>query len=195
MRSAPSTEPPDRLRLAGFLTLAAGTVAAGVGASRAWVVVGFPQDEEGAIDVPLHGTDVWEGKIVLLIAVASLLGLLAMRLVQARATRRAIAVALVVAGIVAAALPFADAVRARDRFGGGEGLDQIAVGLAEQLELPEDVVRAQLEEQFGAALRVDLQPGLWLSVLGGLLIACGGALSLAWASREPDQPEGPDAAL
>jgi hypothetical protein len=183
MRERLTAARPDALRLAGFLTLTVGAVAAGVGATRAWVVVGFPQDEEGAIDVPFHGTDVWEGKVVLLLAVASLLGLLAIRLVQTTAARRTIALLLVAMGLVAAALPLADALRARDRFGGGEGLDQIAAGLAEQLELPEDVVREQLEEQFGAALRVDVQPGLWLSAVGGSLIAVGGILSLAWARR------------
>lgn len=183
MRNALSTEAPDRLRLAGFLTLAAGALAAGIGATRDWVIVGFPQDEAGSTDVPFRGTDVWEGKAVLLIAVAALLCLLAIRLVQTSATRKAIAVLVIALGVLAAALPLADALRARDRFGGGEGLDQIASGLATQLELPEDVVRAQLEEQFGAFLQVDVQPGLWLSAFGGLLIACGGALSLVWARR------------
>ena len=184
--------PPTPLRLAGFVTVAAGAAAAGIGATRDWVIVGFPQDRTGAADVSFRGTDVWEGKVVLLIAVASLLGLLALRQVHPPATRRAIAVVLIAAGLVAAALPLADAMRARDRFGGGEGLDQIAAGLARQLDLPEDVVRARLQEQFGAALRVDVQPALWLSAFGGLLIACGGVLSLAWARGTTRAESAPD---
>src|SRR3990170_910539 len=182
MREALSTTHPTPLRFAGFLALAAGALAAGFGAARDWALVGFPQDESGATDVPFHGTDVWEGKAVLLMAVAALVVMLALRLVQATSTRRALAVLLLAFGLAVVALPLADAFRATERFGGGEGLDRIAAGLASELQLPEDVVRAQLEEQFGAALRGDVRPGLWLSAIGGLMLAAGGTLSLAWAS-------------
>lgn len=185
MREVLSTTRPTPLRLAGFVVLAAGAVAAGVGATRDWAVVGFPQDEAGAADVPFRGTDVWEGKTVLLIAVAALVSMLAMRLATGPGARRALAVLLIALGLAAAALPVADALRVTDRFGGGEGLDRIASGLAPELDLPTDVVRRQLEEQFGAALRVDVAYGLWLSALGGLLIVCGGVLSAAWAVRGP----------
>lgn len=189
MREALSTTPPTPLRFAGFLALAAGALAAGFGATRDWALVGFPQDESGATDVPFRGTDVWEGKAVLLVAVAALVVMLALRLVQATSTRRALAVLLLAFGLAAVALPLADAFRATERFGGGEGLDRIAAGLASELELPEDVVRVQLQEQFGAALRVDVRPGLWVSAIGGLLLAAGGALSLAWASGRPSAPQ------
>lgn len=180
-----STARPTPLRLAGFLCLASGAIAAGIGATRDWAVVGFPQDEAGAADVAFRGTDVWEGKAVLLVAVTALLAMLALRLSQGRATRKALAVLLIAIGVVVAALPFADALRSRERFGGGGGLDRMASVLAPRLDLPEDVVRRQLEEQYGASLRVEVAAGLWLSAAGGLLLACGGVLSLVWASRGP----------
>jgi hypothetical protein len=185
MREVLSTARPTPLRLAGFFCLAAGAIAAGIGATRDWAVVGFPQDEIGAADVAFRGTDVWEGKAVLLVAVAALLAMLALRLAQGKATRKALAVLLIAIGVVVAALPLADALRARERFGGGGGLDRMASVLAPRLDLPEDVVRRQLEEQHGASLRVDVAAGLWLSAVGGLLLACGGVLSLVWASRGP----------
>lgn len=192
MREALSTARPTPLRLAGFLALAAGAAAAGFGAVREWAVVGFPQDAAGAADVAFRGTDVWEGKVAFLVAVTALVVMVTLRLVAAAPTRRALAVLLLALGLAVLVLPFADAVRATERFGGGEGLDRVATALAAELELPEDLVRAQLEEQFGAALRVDVKPGLWISASGGLLLAGGGALSLAWASRSRTPVRPPD---
>jgi len=183
MREILSTARPTPLRLAGFLALTPGAAGAGLGAVRDWVVVGFPGDATRAADVPVSGTDVWEGKAVLLLAVATLVGMLAIRLAAASSTRTAIAVVLIAFGAVAAALPPVVAAGAEQRFGGGEGLDRIARALALELALPEDVVREQLEEQFGALLRVDVASGVWISAAGGALIALGGGLSLAWALR------------
>ncbi|HEX6231021.1 MAG TPA: hypothetical protein VF029_04865 [Actinomycetota bacterium] len=192
MRELLSTARPTPLRLAGFLLLAGGAVAAGIGATREWAIVGFPQDEAGAADVPFRGTDVWEGKAVLLVAVAALVCLLALRLAQRASTRKALAVLLIAFGLAVATLPAIDALRSTDRFGGGEGLDRMVSVFAARLELPEEVVRQQLEAQHGAALRVDVAAGLWLSATGGLLLILGGALSLAWASRgrPPAPPAG-----
>jgi hypothetical protein len=91
-----------------------------------------------------------------------------------------------------------DSLRAEDRFAGKEGLDRMISSLAEQRDLPEDAVR-ELTEQFESQLRVDVEPGLWLSAAGGLLLVAGGALGLAWTRRrhrapadaEPPPPEDP----
>ena len=175
-----STVRPTRLRLAGFLCLAWGAVLAGIGATREWAVVGFPGDELGAVDVSWKGTDAWEGKVVLFCAVVALIALLAMRLTRSRATRRALAILMVVVGLACAILPILDGVDARDRFGGDRGVDRMAEVLAGQLELPEDIVREQLADQFELQLRVVVGPGLWLSAIGGLLLFVGGVLSLMW---------------
>ncbi len=190
-----STARPTRLRLAGFLCLAAGAVLAGVGATRVWAVIGFPGDTEHAADAPVHGTDVWEGKVVLLGAAIALVALLAMRLARSGRVRRALAILLIALGLACVALPVLDAFGAKDRFGGDAGVDLYAEWLAAELDLPEDVVRDQFTEQFDQALRVDVGLGLWLAAAGGVLLVVGGALSLAWirqqeaASRPAAAPE------
>ncbi len=178
-----STARPTKISLAGFLCLAVGAVAAGYGATADWVIIGFPEDIERVVDVTVRGTDVWEGKAVLLGAVAALMAMLAMRLSRSEAVGRSLAVALLIVGLAGLALPVADAVRAEERFGGGEGVDLLAKRLAAQLELPEDVVREQLREEFQRALRVEVEQGIWISAAGGILLATGGALSFAWVRR------------
>ena len=185
-----SSARPTRPRLLGFLVLVGGSVLAGVGATRLWATIGFVADTEGAADVAVYGTDVWEGKVVLLIAGLALVAMIVMRVTTSGALRRTLGVALVLLGLVCVALPLVAAIRAHDRFGGVEGLDRMAQILSARLELPEDVIREQLAEQFERDLRVDVGAGLWLSVGGGALIAAGGALGFAWArTREPVVPD------
>lgn len=180
---------PTRLRLLGFLVLVAGSVLAGIGATREWATIGFVADVEGAADVSVYGTDVWEGKVVLLIAGVALVVMIVMRMTTSGALRRSLGVTLIALGIVCAALPALAAIRADARFGGGDGLDRMAQALSARLEFPEDVIREELAEQFERDLRVEIGPGLWLSVAGGLVIVGGGELGLAWArTREPAIP-------
>jgi hypothetical protein len=184
-----STGRPTRLRLAGFLVLVAGCVLAGIGATREWATIGFVADAERTADVSVYGTDIWEGKVVLLIAGVALVAMIVMRIAISGALRRSLGVALVVLGMVCTALPTLAAIRADARFGGVEGLDRMARILSARLELPEDVIREQLADQFRQDLRVEIGPGVWLSIAGGLLIVAGGALGLAWArTREPRVP-------
>jgi hypothetical protein len=178
-----STARPTKLRLAGFLCLAIGAVAAGYGATAEWVTIGFPADVERVADVSVRGTDVWEGKVVLLGSVATLVAMLAMRLSRSDAVGRSLAIALIVVGLVIVALPVWDAVRAEERFGGGQGVDLLAERLAARLGFPESVVREQLREEFQQALRVDAERGIWISAAGGTLLATGGSLSFAWVRR------------
>jgi hypothetical protein len=180
-----STNRPSGLRIAGFFFLAFGATAAGIGATREWAAVGFPADALGVADVSVRGTDVWEGKVVLLSSAVALVALVAMRISRSTSTRVALGWLLVAVGVVCVVLPALAAVRAEDRFGGANGVDRMAEALAADLELPEDVIREQLAEQFDRALRVDVGPGLWLTVLGGALVIVGGVLGLRWA-RGPD---------
>ncbi|HEY3264011.1 MAG TPA: hypothetical protein VGK12_02530 [Actinomycetota bacterium] len=175
---------PSGLRLAGTACVALGAVAAGVGATREWAAIGFKADVEHAADVSVHGIDVWEGKVVLFAAVASLLVMLAMRISGSRSTRRGLAIALIVLGALCVALPVADAVRAEDRFGGVEGVDRLARTLSVQLGLPEEVVREPLSDLLDQDLRVEISPGVWITAAGGVLLVAGGALGLAWVHRE-----------
>jgi len=121
---------------------------------------------------------VWEGKVVLFAAVAALLVMLAMRISGSRGTRRGLAIALIVLGALCVALPGADAVRAKDRFGGVEGVDRLAKTLSVQVGLPEDVVRERLRDLLAEDLRVEISAGLWLTVAGGVLLVAGGVLGL-----------------
>ena len=175
---------PTGLRLAGTGCVALGAIAAGVGATREWAAIGFTADVEHAADVSFHGIDVWEGKVVLFAAVASLLVMLAMRISGSRSTRRGLAIALVVLGALCVVLPVADAVRAKDRFGGVEGADRLARTLSVQLGLPEEVVRERLAVLLDQDLRVEISPGLWITAAGGALLVAGGVLGLAWVRRE-----------
>lgn len=178
-----STARPTALRLVGFLCLAAGAIAAGAGATREWATIGFADDPEGALEVPINGTDVWDGKVVLFAAVAALLGLLAMRLSTSGARRRALATLLIALGLACAVLPTLVALRAEDRFGGAGAVDRMAESLAADADLPEDVVREQLAEEFRRSLRVGVEPWPWVAAGGGVLLMAGGVLGIAWARQ------------
>jgi hypothetical protein len=175
-----STARPTKVRLAGFLCLAAGAILAGIGATRVWAVIGFPDDLQHAADAPVHGTDVWEGKAILLGAAAALVAMLAMRLARSGTVRRFLAILLIGIGLATTVIAGMDAVRAKEHFGGQAGEDLYVTWLAQQTDLPEDVIREQLSEQFSKALRVDVGAGIWLCLAGGVLLVVGGALSLVW---------------
>lgn len=178
-----STARPTGLRLAGFVCVALGAIAAGVGATRPWVSVGLAADLEHAADIPYHGTDVWEGKVVVFLIAFALLILLAMRISASASTRSGLAIALIVLGAACVVLPLTDAMRSRERFGGAEGLERYVAAIAVQAGLPEDVVREQLREEFDRASRVDVEPAIWATIAGGILLVAGGVLSFVWAGQ------------
>jgi hypothetical protein len=184
-----STARPTGLRLAGFAFVALGAVVVGVGATRVWATVGFVGDTEHALDVTWNGIDVWEGKVVLFAATAALLVMLAMRISGSETTRRGLAVGLIVLGGLCIALPVADAARADQRFGGVGGTDRLAQELAIDSGFTEEVVREQLADLFEQDLRVEIEPGLLVTALGGILLVAGGIASLAWVRREGRAPQ------
>ncbi|HEX5950307.1 MAG TPA: hypothetical protein VFZ96_04850 [Actinomycetota bacterium] len=179
-----STARPTPIRLSGFLFLVVGAVVAGLGALLGWAILGFPGDEQGTLDVAVKGVDVWEGKVVLACAVLALVGMLALRLVLGTETRRALAFGIASLGALVIALALSVAMRADARFGGSEGLDEMASALAERLGQDPAAIRAELSEQVGDQLRVDLGPGVAVAVVGGALIDVGGALSLLWVKQQ-----------
>jgi hypothetical protein len=190
-----STERPSSLRLAGFVAVVVGAVLAGIGATRAWASVGLLADRRHANDVAVIGTDVWEGKAVLLLAVAALVLVLVTRIVASTSARRALAVVVLILGLACAAIAGSAALRARDRFGGTEGVDRLAAAIARQTGDAEDVVRDALLKALAGTVRVDTTANPWLAVAGGVAIAVGGGLGLAWARERERRPglrqEGP----
>lgn len=178
-----STARPSRLRLAGFLTLAVGGTLLGVGAIGEWANV-------GGFDTPTAGIDVWEGLVALGVSFVSLIGLLAVRMTRPFLAR-AIAVVLIVAGLAAAGLASADALRARTRFTDPGQRDRIARELAAQAGLPYEAIRAAIEEQFRRRFPVSLGPGIFLTMAGGVLVSVGGLLAWRWVEREGSLPTEP----
>jgi len=92
-------------------------------------------------------------------------------------------VTLVGVGLSAAAIAAADAVRGDARFTSPGQRDRIARELATELHLPYEDVRSRLATIYEQRFHVSLQRGLFMVVVGGLLGASGGALSVAWAAR------------
>jgi hypothetical protein len=155
----------------------------GVGATRAWAITGFASDDLGAADVAVHGTDLWEGKVLLFTAVVALIAIVGIRLASSAGARRGLALLMTAIGVLAVVVTVATGARATARLGGVEGIDRMATSISTELGLPEDVVRDQLQQELERNLRVDLEPGLWLTATGGGLLAAGGVASLIWARR------------
>jgi hypothetical protein len=181
-----STARPTPLRLWGFLLTAIGGALAGLGALLDWATVGFPGDTRGNLDLPVKGIDIWEGKVALLAALLALIGTAAIRLMRGIRGRRSVTATIVVLGALTAALALSVMLRPEVRLGEDNRVDEIAANLAAQLGEDQEQVRAELARQFGDQLRVDLGAGVWIAAAGGVLLAVGGSLSLAWASREAE---------
>lgn len=175
-----TTTRPTPLRLWGFLAVVVGAALAGAGALSTWAVVGFRGDATGAADVASKGTDTWEGLVVLVCAMGSLVALVVLRLMRSASARRALAAAILVLGVVACVCALSLAARAEERLA---DFRLSAERLADQLDRPVAEVRAELERQFGRVTRVDLATGVWLAAAGGALIAVGGVLALVWVPR------------
>lgn len=168
---------PTRLRLAGFLALTLGGVLIGLGSLTDWATI-------RPFDTPTRGVDIWEGVVTLGIGVAMLVGMVVMRLLATLAARRAVAIAILVLGLVVSALAAAVALNAEPRFTAPAERDRLAMEEAARRGLPFDQVRAEIEAAFDARFEVSLEAGMYLVIAGGLLGALGGALSLAWASGQ-----------
>jgi hypothetical protein len=94
--------------------------------------------------------------------------------------RRGAAVVVLVAGVAIVAIGAREALTAEDRY-----VDD-AVGevrdVAGSLGVAEEDVDAMIDE-LQEAFVVDVATGVWLTLLGGIATAAGGAVTLAWASR------------
>lgn len=188
-----STARPTPLRFAGFLATALGGLLLGLGALRDWAVVGFPGDKAGNLDVSVRGLDLWEGKLALAAGMLVLVGMLAMRMVPRVGAKRNLGLGILVLGLAAAAVAAEAWLRSGSRFGGTDAVEKLAHSLVPKLNRPFSVILAQIQAKFANYLRVDVKPGLYLTIAGGLLCVLGGALGVAWAKRQGAAAEPPKA--
>jgi hypothetical protein len=115
----------------------------------------------------IRGTDLPDGVAVLLCAIVTLAGVVATRIAGSRSARQALGALVGIAGLVAGAIGAAFLVGGKDR-----------EAVIKTLGIPRD-----LWSQFGAFL--NLGPGAYLVVIGGLIGIVGGVLTMAWAHNEP----------
>ncbi|HWL90398.1 MAG TPA: Trp biosynthesis-associated membrane protein [Actinomycetota bacterium] len=170
---------PSRLRVAGFALTAAGALLAGIGSTLVWTTAGLRVDTQGVLDLEFRGVDLVEGIMALVVAVAALAGLVAMRRLHRNGRVRG-AVALLIAGALLVALPAWVALRAEDR-----AVEEMARVVASTGGLSEQEAIQLVRTDPDLAVYAETS-GLWLSIGGGLLVVIGSAVNLAWARhRDP----------
>jgi hypothetical protein len=119
-------------------------------------------------------------------------------LVMLRATRRAVAIVAVLAGLVGGGLALYDALTAEDSV-----LDAAAEELAPTLGVSADQVRAALDQAVDSGrLGVSVGIGPYMAIIGGLVVTLGGVLAMresvtehstASPTASPTPPVTPDA--
>jgi hypothetical protein len=174
-----STVRPSTLRFGGFLAITVGALLISLGSLMNWATV-------PPFDSQTKGVDVWEGTTTLLIGIVILIAMIAMRVLTSAGTRRAVAIGIIVLGLCASALGASSALRADSRFTSPGLRDRIARDIAARLDLPYERVRARLETIFRQRFHVSLGAGIVLVMIGGLVAALGGGLSVAWANQLPN---------
>jgi len=185
-REALSVSRPGPLRLTGFACTAIGALLVGLGATGDWATVHLPH-VAGTPIAPFKGVDVWEGKVALFAGITILVLVIVSRLLAGRTAARGAAVIIVVLGLGAAALAASDVARADTRFRADDGLERIARSVSDQLGLQFEDVLAQLK-RFAPKLEIRAALGTYVTIAGGVLVAIGGILVFAWASRRPELP-------
>jgi len=190
MEPAPEIEPspqmdasrPSNLRLVAFVLTAVGALAIGVGSVLTWVTAGFTQEGLAQLTSVTKGLDTNEGKVALGCAVVTLILVLASRVVSDTA-RAVIAGVLVVVGALAAVVAALFVSTASTNYSPIDS-DSIISRLAVQLGHTPDEVRAALAtvaDQLGPYTNIGTGP--WLVIVGGVMVAVGGVLTVRWAAR------------
>jgi hypothetical protein len=162
---------PSPLRLWGFLLTVIGGALVAFGSIGNWAAITLGG---GTVNVvPTKGIDVWQGKVTLILGVAIVIAILALRFVRPE-RRNAMAIGITVAGLAALALGlwvlFALTSVMRD-----PGVDELAKVYGRQ-----QVLDAMSRE----GIAVKAQVGLWMTVAGGVLATAGGFVDLAWVRQK-----------
>jgi len=181
------------LRNAAFLCTVIAGFLVGVGALLTWATFGLADENASAIDEVFKGIDLTEGKIALGCAIVLLVGVMVFRGL-ARPGRTAVAVLMIVAGVVAvgAAGAVALTIGARLENEAVDKLVQTAVAGGVDPGEAETAARKQYDD---IGLAVSLGAGVWITLAGGFLGFVGGTLSLAYATRLDEDDEGAVAAI
>ena len=156
-------------RFAGFVVASVGALLMGGGATATWITVGIANE---SAHTAIRGTDLPDGVVVLLCAIAALAAVVATRIAGSTRARKAFGGLATVAGLVAGAIGAAFLI-------GGKNRDAVIKALG----IPRDIWL-----QFGAFRT--LGPGAYLALMGGLLGVFGGLMMVLWAATgDHSQPD------
>ncbi len=171
---------PSPLRLWGFLLTVIGGALVAFGSIGNWAAITLGG---GTVNVvPTKGIDVWQGKVTLILGVAIVIAILALRFVRPE-RRNAMAIAITVAGLAALALGLWAllALKSVVQDTGVDALVKIFVGLGISATKAREQVLRTMSRQ---GIAVKAQVGLWMTVAGGVLAMAGGFVDLAWVRRK-----------
>ncbi len=171
---------PSPLRLWGFLLTVIGGALVAFGSIGNWAAITLGG---GTVNVvPTKGIDVWQGKVTLILGVAIVIAILALRFVRPE-RRNAMAIAITVAGLAALALGLWAllALKSVVQDTGVDALVKIFVGLGISATKAREQVLRTMSRQ---GIAVKAQVGLWMTVAGGVLAMAGGFVDLAWVRQK-----------
>jgi hypothetical protein len=174
------------LRAAGFLLTVLGALLAGIGSMLDWISVTIP-DLPPELVPTLRGVDTTEGKLVLAAAVIAAIAVLVTRIGNTASARRGAAIAVLVLGVAVVAIAARELLTAEDRY-----VDD-AVGEVREVAGSLGVAEADIEgmlDELTQAFVVEAQIGVWLSLVGGIAIVAGGAVTWAWTRRRDAEAGG-----
>jgi hypothetical protein len=167
------TENVTHTPVAGILGVVGGALLA-LGSFLDWAEV-----SGGGRSVTANGVDGSDGYITLVAGIVAVVA----GIVMAKGTRRALAVLVILAGIVGGGIGMYDALTAKDSV-----LDAAAEELAPTFEATAQQVRTVLDQAIDAGqLSVSISIGLYVVIAGGVVALAGGILGLR-GSGEPAVP-------
>jgi hypothetical protein len=162
----------SRRPIGAILAIVGGALLA-IGSFLAWAEV-----SGGGTSVTAKGTDGSDGWVTLvagLIAIAA--GVAALK-----GTRRALAILMIIAGLIGGGLGLYDALTAKD-----SALDTAAEEIAPQFGASVDEVRTLLDQAIDSGeLSISISIGLYVVIAGGILVLVGGFLSLKGGAERAD---------
>ena len=176
---------PTPLRLWGFLLTVGGGVLVAFGSIQLWVAGSGSATPPGWLE--WKGIDIPEGMGAFVCGVVLIIGILTLRGVKAKA-KRIVAVVLILAGVLAFALAGVVAVTASSRYADANTAAQQV--MAQEPNLTLDQALAEL----GGKISATVKPIIAVTMLGGILGAIGGVLSLALVTRKPEAATEPELA-